>query len=367
MIMRKVLIVHPSFERLGGIETYLLKVGPRLRTSHIFCPIAQRPGETGRLGRLARIAGDYRRCWTMLADPEVDLVHINPSLEPKSFYREAVFLLLAKLRRKKTLVFFHGWRVGFQTRIDRRRGRLFRLLYGGADAFVVLASAFADSLRQWGITQPIYNETTVISDDAIADFDLVAAVDSRLQNAAPRLLLASRLMPTKGIGTTLEALKIIHQSHPEFELVVAGSGTYAEEAQALATRLELRQVAFLGAVPSERIFELMRTAHILCFPTEHDEGFPNAIVEAMAFGLPVVTRPVGGIPDFFESGVHGYLTASTSPADFAQLILRIMRSHDHYRAMAVTNHRYARTHFLASQASARLDGIYGTFAAGESP
>lgn len=358
--MARVLIVHPSFERLGGIETYLLKVIPHLQAAVISCPIAQRPGESGRMRRLSRILADYRRCWTLLADPGIDIVHLNPSLAPKSFFREAAFLLMARLRRKKTLVFFHGWNTGFQRRLSR--GWLFRRLYGGADAFIVLAAAFADTLRGWGITRPIHLETTVIADESIADFDLQAVVDARLRNPVWRMVLASRLMRTKGIGTSIEALQIVQRSRPQFELVVAGSGEYADEARALVRRLGVQQVSFTGALPSAEIYALLRDAHILCFPTEHDEGFPNTIVEAMAFGLPVVTRPVGGTADFFVSGVHGYLTNSTAAAEFARLILQVAQDPEAYRAMASANHDYARRHFLASQAAARLDGIYGKIA-----
>lgn len=356
--MRKVLIIHPSFERLGGIESHFLKVCPHLDASHTFCAIAQRPGENGLLARVARIVADYRSCWKMLADRSIGIVHINPSLEPKSFFREAGFLLMAKLRGRKALVFFHGWRPGFEARIARGSGRLFRLLYGRADTFVVLANAFAKSLRCWGATQPIHAETTVIGDEALAGFDVNAAIESRMQSPAWRIVIASRLMATKGIGTTIAAMQIVQRTHPDFELVVAGSGDYADAAQALVERLGVQRVTFTGAIPNDAVCALLRGAHLLCFPTEHDEGFPNAIVEAMAFGLPIVTRPVGGIPDFFQSGVHGYLTASTAPEDIAQLILAVAQDPDRYRAMSLANHAYARRHFLASQAAARLDAIY---------
>lgn len=358
--MTKVLIVHPSFERLGGIESYLLKVCPHLTLALVFCPIAQRPGESGRRGRLARILADYRRCWNALADRSVSIVHLNPSLEPKSFFREAVFLLMARLRGKKTLVFFHGWRIGFQQRIDRRRGLLFRLLYGRADAFVVLAKAFADTLHRWGVTQPIHTATTVIGDDALAGFDVQTAIEARLRAPLWRVVIASRLMRTKGIGTTIAALNIVQQTHPHVELIVAGSGDYADEARALVERLDVRRVTFTGAISNNEICTLLRGAHMLCFPTEHDEGFPNAIVEAMAFGLPVVTRPVGGIADFFESGEHGYLTESTSPDEVARLIVSIAADPDRYRAMSLANHQYACRHFLASQAAAQLQRVYAT-------
>lgn len=358
--MANVLIIHPSFERLGGIETYFLKVCPHLAARHRFCAIAQRPGESGLFARLTRILSDYRRCWRMLADRSIDVVHINPSLEPKSFFREALFLHMARLRGKKTVVFFHGWRPGFAARLDRRRGLWFRLLYRRADAFVVLANTFADTLRRWGVSGPIHTATTVIADETLDGFDIESALDTRLRTPAWRVVIAARLMASKGIGTAIAAMKTVQRHRPEFGLIVAGSGEYADAAQALVERLDVRQVTFTGAIPNDAVCALLREAHLLCFPTEHDEGFPSVVVEAMAFGLPVVTRPVGGIADFFQSGVHGYLSESTAPDDFAHLILAIADDPDRYRAMALANHEYARRHFLASQAAARLDAIYGS-------
>jgi glycosyltransferase involved in cell wall biosynthesis len=334
--MTKVLIVHPDFARLGGIETYLLKISRYLDTPHAFCAIAQRPGESTKWGRLTRIISDYQRFWKLLNDHEVETVHLNPSLEPKSFFREALFLSMARLRGKKTLVFFHGWRPGFQRWLDLGRGRLFRLLYGRADALVVLAEAFKSTLQRWDVHSPIHRETTVIDDDAIEDFDFESAVESRLNEGKRLMVFASRLMRTKGLDTTIAALALIRASRPEFELMVVGSGEHAAEAKALAARV----------------------APVLCFPTEHDEGCPNIIIEAMSFGLPVVTRPVGGIPNFLKPGKHGYLTDSTDPKEFAELVLRVMQDPDQYRAMAYANYTYAREHFLASRAASRLDKIY---------
>jgi glycosyltransferase involved in cell wall biosynthesis len=354
--MSKVLIVHPHFERLGGIETYLLKVCPHLATPHVFCPIAKRAGEHGLVPRLARILRDYRRYWLMLGDADVRIVHLNPSLERKSFFREAVFLLLARLRGKRTLVFFHGWKPGFERWLDRLHGSVFRLLYG-ADVYVVLADAFAAALQRWGVARPIQCETTVIDDDAIAGFDLDAAVDDRWQTPTRRLVLASRLMRSKGVGVAIEALAVIQRARSGFELVIAGDGDFAGEARALAERLGVEAVSFLGAVPPARVYEELRRAHVLCFPTEHDEGCPNIIVEAMAFGVPAVTRPVGGIPDIFRSGVHGYLTPSTAPEEFARLVLDLVDDAARYRTMARAAQEHAQRHFLASQAAARLDAI----------
>lgn len=358
--MTKVLIVHPDFKRLGGIEAYFLKLSPCLNVSHESFPIAQRPGESGRLARLARILGDYRKFWRALSDRNIEIVHLNPSLEPKSFYREGLFHLMARLRRKKTLVFFHGWDPGFEEKIDAGDGRLFRRFFGNADAFVVLAASFADRLRKWGIAQTIHAETIVIEDSAIASVDVGATVEKRLDSPPWRVLFASRLFRTKGIMTVIEAMRIVLRSRPDFELQVAGDGELAGEARALVERYQLRNVAFLGVVKGAQKYEIFRNSHLFCFPTEHAEGFPNVIVEAMTFGLPVITRPVGGIPDFFQDGVHGYLTHSTAPEEFAKLIIRVAEDQERYRRMAHANHQYARTHFRASEAARRLERIYAS-------
>lgn len=358
--MSKVLIVHPDFKRLGGIEAYLLKLFPCLDVSHESFPIAQRPGESGRLARLARILDDYRKFWNALSDRSIEIVHLNPSLAPKSFYREAIFHFMARLRRKKTLVFFHGWDTDFQEQIDTGHGRLFRRFFGNADAFIVLAASFADKLRKWGVTQAIHTEAIVIEDSAIASLDIGATVEQRLDTRPWRVLFASRLFRAKGIMTVIEAMRIVLRSRPDFELQVAGDGELADAARALVERYQLRNVTFLGTVKGEHKYEIFRDSHLFCFPTEHAEGFPNVIVEAMAFGLPVISRPVGGIPDFFQNSVHGYLTSSTAPEEFAKLIIRVTEDREHYRRMAHANHQYASTHFLASEAARRLDRIYAS-------
>jgi glycosyltransferase involved in cell wall biosynthesis len=360
--MSKVLFVRPDASRLGGIEAYFDKLSPHLRIDCESFGIARRAGERGAAARALRLLSDYRRYWARLADPAIGLVHINASLERNSFYREALFLRLARLRGKRSVVFFHGWRPDFERRVDRGGGRQFRLLFGGADAYVVLAASFAAALRRWGVRRDIHSEVMVIEDEAALGFDLERALQRRQAAPRVRLLFASRLLRSKGIGTTLQALAILQHTHPQFELLVAGDGEAAGEARALAQRLRLANVEFLGVVSGARKYELYRDAHLLCFPTEHGEGFPNVIAEAMAFGLPVVTRPVGGIPDFFRDGVHGYLTGSTAPADVAALVLRIAGDPQGYRRMAEASHAYARAHLLTSQAARRLERLCASLA-----
>ncbi len=356
--MPKVLIVHPDFQRLGGIETYFIKLFPHLGGCDLSFSIARRPQEKTILHRLKRILADYLRFWKILADRDITLVHLNPSLNARSFLREELFFRMAKLRGKKVLVFFHGWSSAYEARLDRSGGRLFRWLYGGADAFVVLAKEFADKIGLWGVHRPVYCETTIIEDRLIDELDLPTVLQQRLGDPEWKLVLASRLMATKGIGTSIKALDIIQRRFPATRLIIAGDGEYGERARMLARELNVEHVEFVGRIEPDAMQEIYLHSHLLLFPTEHDEGFPNLVVEAMAFGLPVVTRPVGGIADFFQQGVHGYTSSDTDAKTFARLVLEILEDPARYRQIAIGNHDYAGEHFRASRAARRMLSIY---------
>ena len=261
---------------------------------------------------------------------------------------------------RKTLVFLHGWDLRFQQKLDRSNGRLFRLLYGRADAFIVLASAFADILSKWGIRQTVHREVIIIEDEIFNEIRLDDMLRERAQSPVKLLLFPSRLIRAKGIFTTIRILERVQARHPHTGLIIAGDGEDAAEARQLVEALKLQHCRFTGIVAGAEKYELFRQAHLLCFPTEHSEGFPNTIVEAMAFGLPVLTRPVGGIVDFFENGEHGFLEQSADPEIFARLVETSFENDDRHAEMARSNHAYAGRHFLASQAAKRLEGIYRT-------
>jgi glycosyltransferase involved in cell wall biosynthesis len=78
----------------------------------------------------------------------------------------------------------------------------------------------------------------------------------------------------------------------------------------------------------------------------------------MAAGLPVVTRPVGGIKDFFADGEMGFLTQETTPEAFAEYMERLLSDWRLREAISKHNASYAREHFTAGSAARRLGDIY---------
>ena len=140
-------------------------------------------------------------------------------------------------------------------------------------------------------------------------------------------------------------------------MTIAGDGTELRAAQAYVRRRHLEGVQWLGWVTGEAKRQAMNQADLYLFPS-YTEGMPNSVLEAMACGLPVVTRPVGGLVDFFENGRMGLMTESLAPGVFVDLIGKLVKDPPLRHRMGAFNRAYARRRFLASNVAKRIEAIY---------
>ncbi len=354
----KVLILHTDFRDPGGVASYYTKLRDRFKVSVDHFIVGRRPDEKGLVAKIYRMVSDYSRFVLALKKSQYEIIHINPSLDFKAFVRDGVFLLLARFLGKKTIVFFRGWQKSFETTIKRNRLWLFKLLYGGADVFIVLSEEFKKTLKAWGCTQPIHREVTIVDDGAINGFDIREALLERLQSDSWRVLFLSRIVRTKGVYETIEAVSILQSKYPNIELVVAGDGEELEDVKSFAGNDSISNVTFTGYVTGEKKKQLLENAHIMCYPTYYGEGMPNTIIESMAFGLPIITRPVGGVKDFFKNEEHGFASTSKKPQVIADSIEKLLLNQELYSTISLNNYHYAQSNFLASDAALRLERIY---------
>lgn len=354
----KVLITKPDHESQGGVANYYKKLQAKFEIPAEYFIVGRRGNEKYLLSKITRLVSDYWNYFRCLNGNNIDLVHINPSLDLKSFMRDGIFVLLAGAKKKKILVFFRGWQKSFETRVEHNFIWLFKFLFGKSDAFIVLSDYFKKKLEEWGIRQAIYKEVTVIDNNELKGFDIKSVVTKRLGSKKWRILFLSRIIKNKGIYETIEAISLLSKKYPNVELIVAGDGEELENVKSLIHNRKINNVIFSGYVKGEEKRRIYEDSHVFCFPTYHGEGLPVSIVEAMAYGLPVVTRPVGGIADFFKDGVNGFITESKDANIFADLLERLLLDKKLYEKISLSNYHYAQSHFLASDAAIRLERIY---------
>ncbi|MFN0157974.1 MAG: glycosyltransferase family 4 protein [Bacteroidota bacterium] len=355
----KVLIVSPHFTTKGGIQNYCKTIHTKLASDvEMFFIGPKRENEPGWL-LLPRLVSGNVRFLLRLMRGGVDVVHINTSLVSKSLLREGVLLLVTRLFPVKTLVFFHGWSKDVEKTVGTTFRQVFRWVFGSTDLVIVLAQDFKAALRRIGLMMPIQVETTFVDDHVFGSLD-EEAITRRTNGTIhrPTLLFLSRVLRAKGIFETLAAFALVKKNHPDVRLIVAGEGEDMEEAKRVVASGNLADVDFVGFVHDERKKAVLLESDVYILPTQYGEGLPISMVEAMICGLPVLTRPVGGIPDFFEDKKMGFLINGLEAREYAASIELLLSNTEMKQTISLYNHRYARTRFMSTTAAGRLDAYY---------
>jgi glycosyltransferase involved in cell wall biosynthesis len=135
-----------------------------------------------------------------------------------------------------------------------------------------------------------------------------------------RVLFAGTMGKLKGERDLIAALRRVPDLTSRVRLVMLGRG--AETIEPLCRESGLWPVIdHFGAVPLDERVTFFKWADLFVLPT-YAEGMPMVVLEAMAAGLPIISTPVGGIPELIENGVEGFLV---EPGDVNALADRITR------------------------------------------
>jgi colanic acid/amylovoran biosynthesis glycosyltransferase len=132
-------------------------------------------------------------------------------------------------------------------------------------------------------------------------------------NRAWCFVQACRLIAKKGLRTALRAFAKFHKANPQSRFVIAGDGPMKAELQTLARELGIAEAVTLpGFLSQNDLAALFQRAHLFVHPSEltsdqNQEGVPNAMLEAMATGLPVLATTHGGIPEAVTDRQTGLL------------------------------------------------------------
>jgi glycosyltransferase involved in cell wall biosynthesis len=137
------------------------------------------------------------------------------------------------------------------------------------------------------------------------------------------IITVANLRREKAHDTLLDAAESLVRTHPALRFSIVGDGPLRFELEARARRLGLdAHVSFLGH--REDVPALLAEADLFVLPSR-SEAFPNGVLEAMAAGLPVVARAIGGLMDLVDNGRTGVLVEDDSPAALSSAIDGLVR------------------------------------------
>ena len=371
-----VVIVRDRASSGGGIYNYYRSVTPHLKGRILLCDSGKPyifygdhkgPGTWLLEFTPVRLMIDWLRLVLKILRYWPDVVLLNPCLDPptyKSLRRDAMNILIGRLFRRHVVSFWRGWENAYSGRPEFPGGNdsLLCRIYKMAPVHIVLSERFRQDLVRWGFQGPIHVETTVVENECLAG----SPVPPEAGRPRTNLLYLSRVEVAKGVFELFDAYKILKSRNPDYTLTIGGDGPDLEALKAYAKELNLEDVAFTGFLKGKAKVDCYREGSVFCF-LSYTEGMPNAVLEALAMGLPVVSSDAGGLKDILRDGENGFivlpdydapLKKKVDPVAVANAIERLVVTPELHERISTINWRYARQRFAAPVVAKRLEEIY---------
>jgi glycosyltransferase involved in cell wall biosynthesis len=234
-----------------------------------------------------------------LSTQKVDLVHIHLA-DWGSVVRKATIVLIALAFRKPIAIHAHGPEFHLtHEALPAIAKRLLSSIFRKCNKFIVLSESWKNfyvanlGLRE-GLVLVLPNPV-----------EIPKQIPERSHRSHLTLVFLGRVGQRKGAFDLLQAFSgLSPEQKQQSKLIFAGDGDL-EEGHRLVNQLGLSNAAtFVGWLSSEQKNELLAEADIFILPS-YNEALPMALLEAMSWGLPVITCPVGGIAEIVISGRNG--------------------------------------------------------------
>ncbi|MEA3308129.1 MAG: glycosyltransferase, partial [Chloroflexota bacterium] len=162
----------------------------------------------------------------------------------------------------------------------------------------------------------------------------------------------ARLNPVKRLDVLLQATALMNDVH----VVIVGAGPEWERLKTLRKQLGLADRVHLAGQQSN-VPEWLAALDLFALTSDW-EGMSNALLEAMAAGLPVVATAVGGTPEVVVDGETGFLVPPRDPNALAQAIIRLLRDPDLRHQMGEAGRARVAAHFSVEQMVRKTEALY---------
>lgn len=246
-----------------------------------------------------------------------DILHVHMSAD-NSFYRKAMFIRKAYKEKKKIIIHMHGstFDLFYKERCNEAQKQEVREIFHMADKVIALSEDWKEFLAEFiceaDKIEVIYNAVK-----------MPEAYEKDYTNQ--KMLFLGILGQRKGTYDLIEVLPEIFAKYPKAHIYFGGDGE-REQAERLCMEKGIaEQVTFLGWVRGVEKEKLLKECSIYVLPTYH-EGMPMSVLEAMSYGMAVVSTYVGGIPHLIKDGENGLLCEAGDKAALKQILTKLLEN-----------------------------------------
>ncbi len=294
----KVLLVAPLPPPYGGIANWTKLITEFSKKTDVdLCVLNTAPKKRGVDGRSFRkrlldggvsMPKTARALLKAVRKSRPDVIHIATSGK-YAVLRDILLLKLAKRKQIPAVYHFHFGKIKVIANDNTREWHLLKRAIGLADMLLPIDGPTYETLRREFPEKPCVFMPN--------PFDVSGVQPAGPAACTKTVLYLGWVVPHKGVGELISAWRELETAAHGWTLSIVGPQR-ADFYESLAKDLP-QGVQFLGELPHEAAMEVMRTAGIFVLPS-YTEGFPNVVLEAMAYAKPVVATDVGAIPEMLS-------------------------------------------------------------------
>ena len=345
--MKKICMVIQNPTVKGGIATVVNGYkGSQLEKDYtiIYVESYMDGGKTQKI--IKGICGYFHFLKVLLKD-NPDIIHIHSSFGA-SFYRKIFFIYVSSLFKKPVINHIHGSEFGlFYTNASKTKKRFIKRVWNKCSVFIVLSEKWKEIF-----SDVIPKEKMVV----IENYSKNIKEGDRTQ-CHNRILFLGSINKMKGCYDIVDVVTKIKEKNTEIKMIIAGTGDIGNIKKASLERNIQNNISFPGWLDEIERDHYLKMSDIFFLPS-YTEGMPMSILEAMGYGLPVVSTNIGGIPDLVKNNENGYLSDPGNTDEMAENILSILNNEKKRIQMGKKSLEIVREKYSLDKHIEKLKAIY---------
>lgn len=301
------------------------------------------------------IVGYFRFAKVLYLD-KPDLIHVHSSFGP-SFYRKIPFIYLASWVKIPIVNHIHGADFNeFYVEASEKKREVIKNVYGKCSKLIALSEEWGERLQQIVNAEKI----EIIENYSVIHEEVLPERVSRGSNK--RVLFLGELGRRKGCYNIPDVVALVAREIPDVKFVLCGTGNEADEVaiEKLIREKDIEgNVEFPGWVRDEKKDKELREADVFFLPS-YNEGMPMSILDAMGYGLPVVSTNVGGIPKIVQDGENGFLCDAGDINSMAKAIQELLLNDDLRLKMGQAGYENIKKEYSLEKHIKELERVYNS-------
>jgi len=253
-----------------------------------------------------------------------DIVHINSSLTARALIRDWFVARFFKSRRIPIFLWFHGSNYNILRNMFNRA--IFNSIIDKVGYAVVLSNAELINIKKFA-----KQKNKIIKIDYFVDIKRMKKLarntkfKEKLEN--PNILFAGRFILKKGVLDTVEAFNLLKNKFPHLRLILAGDGPLRGDIDKLIKKFSLEnKVLMTGHVSEDKMKKIYNSSTVFVLPTFHPEGMPGGIINALVFGLPIITTKTRGMADFLKNNINCLFVPPKNPKTLSRRLEEMLNN-----------------------------------------